>query len=152
MKGMIYNMIDIQNKQRKIEFTPKMDKLMRAVVEKSLEYEGLKPLSVSVLITDNKNIHKLNKQYRGKDSPTDVLSFPLYDEDGNLDEDELGDIVISLERATEQAQEFGHSVEREIAFLTAHSMLHLIGYDHEVEDDEMFKKQEDILTSLNISR
>lgn len=145
-------MIDIQNKQRKVEFTPKMDKLIRSIVEKSFEHEDLEPLGVSVLITDNETIHKLNKKYRGKDSPTDVLSFPLCDEEGNLDEEELGDIVISLERAEFQAKEYGHSLEREIAFLTAHSMLHLMGYDHEADESEMFDKQEEILESLNIIR
>jgi len=143
---------DIQNEQSKIEFAPQLDRLIKAVIEKAFEYEGLEPRAVSVLITDDEYIRELNRQYRDKDAPTDVLSFPLYDEDGELDEEELGDIVISLERAALQAEEYGHTLEREVAFLTAHSMLHLIGYDHEDSEDEMFSKQEEILKELNIRR
>ena len=87
--------------------------------------------------------------------PTDVLSFPLYDEEGCLDDDVLGDMVISLERAKMQAEEYGHSLERELACLTAHSMLHLFGYDHELGDEEekeMFSKQEEILSLLGLER
>ena len=78
----------------------------------------------------------------------------MYDDEGNLDPDELGDIVISLERAKLQAEEYGHSIERELAFLTAHSMLHLFGYDHIEEDEqkEMFAKQEEILKKLGLTR
>jgi len=147
-------MIDIQNEQDKVNFTEEMDKLIRLVIDKTLEYEKVEPLGVSVVITDNENIQMLNKQYREKDMPTDVLSFPLYDDEGYFDEEELGDIVISLERANEQAREYGHSLNREIAFLTAHSMLHLMGYDHEDvgEETEMFEKQEEILKQLGIVR
>jgi len=145
-------MTDIQNEQDKIEFTAEMDKLIRMVIDKTLEFEGIEPLGVSVLITDDEKIHELNRQYRGKDAPTDVLSFPLYDDEGYLDEEELGDIVISLERAKLQAEEYGHSLNREIAFLTAHSMLHLLGYDHENGETEMFEKQEEILNILGIKR
>ena len=87
-----------------------------------------------------------------KDAATDVLSFPLFDGDGCLDDEEMGDIVISLERAKEQAEEYGHSLKREVAFLTAHSMLHLLGYDHENGEQEMYQKQDDILNSLGITR
>jgi len=147
-------MIDIQNEQDKLDFTEEMDKLIRLVIDKTFEYEDLAPLGVSVVITDNENIQKLNKQYREKDVATDVLSFPLYDDEGFFDEEELGDIVISLEKASEQAQEYHHSINREIAFLTAHSMLHLMGYDHEDPDEEteMFGIQEEILNQLGIVR
>ncbi len=96
---------------------------------------------VSLLFTDNDNIRRLNKQYRDKDAVTDVLSFP------SEEEGFLGDIALSLPRAAEQAKEFGHSEEREAAFLVAHSMLHLFGYDHETEeqDKEMREKQREIM-------
>ena len=147
-------MTDITNNQNKLEFTSDLEKLIETVIEKSFEYENVEPRNVSVLICDNDEIKKLNGQFRDIDSPTDVLSFPMYDEDGELDPDELGDIVISLERAAAQAEEFGHSLRREVAFLTAHSMLHLFGYDHidDSEREEMFEKQEEILAQLGITR
>ena len=86
---------------------------------------------VGLLFTDNENIRRLNAQFRSVDKPTDVLSFP-----SGVD-DYLGDIAISLERAQQQAEEIGQSLEREVAFLTAHAMLHLFGYDHETEQEEM---------------
>ena len=94
------------------------------------------PAEISVTFVDNNRIHELNLQYRDKDSATDVLSFPL-GENGVYDIDEdngckiLGDIVISMERAMEQAELYGHTLQREVAYLTVHSMLHLLGYDHE---------------------
>ena len=120
---------------------------------------------ISVTLTDNDAIRQINKEQRGIDRPTDVLSFPMleFDENGMFDDEYdmdgdmvmLGDIVISMERAREQAKEYGHSFLREAAFLTAHSMLHLLGYDH-VDDKEgeeiMCRKQEKVLTSLGITR
>lgn len=112
---------------------------------------------VSVTFCDNSYIHKLNKQYRGVDKHTDVLSFPMY-EDGDFDPLEcafgavLGDIVISLERAAEQAAELGHSFLREVAFLTVHSTLHLLGFDHErsAEEDELqCSLQREIVATLD---
>lgn len=147
-------MTDITNNQNRLEFTSDLEKLIETVIGKAFEYENVEPRNVSVLICDNDEIKKLNGQFRDIDSPTDVLSFPMYDEDGELDPDELGDIVISLERAAAQAEEFGHSLRREVAFLTAHSMLHLFGYDHidDSEREEMFEKQEEILAQLGITR
>ena len=138
-------MTDITNNQNRLEFTSDLEKLIETVIEKAFEYENVEPRNVSVLICDNDEIKKLNGQFRDIDSPTDVLSFPMY---------ELGDIVISLERAAAQAEEFGHSLRREVAFLTAHSMLHLFGYDHidDSEREEMFEKQEEILAQLGITR
>ena len=115
---------------------------------------------VSVTFTDNEGIRELNREYRDIDRPTDVLSFPLYDYIGGEkpdDEDlaQLGDIVISLERAREQAEEYGHTFQREIVFLTVHSVLHLLGYDHEKsEEDEhdMFARQDEIMEILGIGR
>ena len=147
-------MTDILNNQDKIHVTAELDKIIRAVIDKTMELEKIEPCGVSVVLTDDMEIRELNRDYRNKDCPTDVLSFPLYDENGILDE-ELGDIVISLERAMEQAEEYGHSFEREVAFLTAHSMLHLLGYDHEDDDEEeedMFNRQKKILDMLGIRR
>lgn len=147
-------MTDITNNQTKLPFTKDLEELIIRTVKASFSYEDIAEINVSVLICDDEEIHTLNKNFRGIDRPTDVLSFPMYDDDGNLDEDELGDIVISLERAKEQSIEYGHSLEREIAFLTAHSMLHLFGYDHIEEDEqkEMFRKQEEILCKLGLTR
>ena len=110
--------------------------------------------------TDNEQIHGLNLQYREVDRPTDVLSFPLMDFSGESDEpvaDEpvvsLGDIVISLEKVAEQATEYGHSFEREVAFLTVHSTLHLLGYDHMEEDEErdMRARQRAVMELLGLT-
>lgn len=123
-------------------------------------------VEISVVLTDNEGIRELNKLHRNIDRATDVLSFPMfeYDENGEVIEDYaefnemgelcLGDIVISLERAHEQAEEYGHSAEREIGFLTVHSMLHLLGYDHMTPEDEeeMFGFQREILDSIGLTR
>lgn len=159
-------MLFLENEQSKIELTDKISETVEKVCNYSLEYEGFSDSAeISVTFTDNENIRKLNKLHRNIDKETDVLSFPIleFDEEGNVidsefdfDEDEvvLGDIVISLEKAQEQAKSYGHSLIREVAFLTAHSMLHLMGYDHMEEDEEkvMFKKQEEILSYLGIER
>ena len=145
---MIYGqrMIYFNNDQDKFPVTYKLKMLIRRAVDATLSFEGYEnDCEVSVTFTDNAGIHLLNEQYRGVDRPTDVLSFPLTDFAGQNDEPaidtplvSLGDIVISLEKAAEQAEEFGHSFERETAFLTVHSMLHLLGYDHETgEEDEL---------------
>ena len=115
---------------------------------------------LSVTFTDNEGIHEYNRQYRGIDRPTDVLSFPMYTFTGGDTpaEDEpviLGDMVLSVERAEEQADEFGHSLRREVAFLTVHSMLHLLGFDHETSDEderEMFALQDSVMEKLGITR
>ena len=136
-------------------------------MEKSLEYENCDfDAELSVTIVDNEEIREINNEHRGIDKATDVLSFPMleFDEEGNAIECEydfsddtviLGDIVISAERAKEQAEELGHSFIREMAFLTVHSMLHLLGYDH-VDDPEgeaeMIRKQKEILDGLGITR
>ena len=128
----------------------------RAILE-TLRHEKFPyDAEVSVTLCDNGYIRGLNSRYRGKDKSTDVLSFPLY-EDGRFEMSEcisgamLGDIVISLERAREQAEELGHGFLREVAFLAIHSTLHLLGYDHETgeeDEKEMFGKQEAILQTI----
>ncbi|MBQ4117285.1 MAG: rRNA maturation RNase YbeY [Clostridia bacterium] len=136
----------IENEQERIEVLPEYEELVKKAVEGTLKYEGFdNDCEISVTFTDNENIRELNKEYRDIDRETDVLSFPM-DED-----DMLGDIVISLEKAKEQAEEYGHSIEREISFLCVHSCLHLLGYDHETsEQDEktMFAKQEEVLKEI----
>ena len=134
--------------------------LVRRSVIAALEYEGFyNDAEVSVTFTDNEGIRRINSEFRGIDKPTDVLSFPLTDFEGGdeppTDEPfiSLGDIVISLERAREQAEEFGHSFERECAFLCVHSMLHLLGFDHvnsDEEDAEMRRRQSEILESMGL--
>ena len=134
--------------------------LIEKVIAESLRYENVSNnCEISVTIVDNEEIHQINLKHRGIDRATDVLSFPLIDfEKESLPTDGskiyLGDIIISIERAMEQAKEYGHSIDREVGFLTAHSMLHLLGYDHMVEDEEkvMFKKQEEKLNNLNLRR
>ena len=158
MKLKIY----FENDQKKHAIKYKMQMLIRHTILETLDYEGMgNDAEVSVTFVDDEGIRELNKKFRGMDKPTDVLSFPLLDYEGESEEpffDELchnlGDIVISLERAMAQANEFGHSFEREVAFLTAHSMLHLLGYDHELseEDDaDMRRRQNDIMDRLGLS-
>ena len=133
--------------------------VIRRAIDATLAHEEFPfDAEVSVTLCDNEYIHALNRKFRNIDRPTDVLSFPLYD-DGAFDADEcimgaaLGDIVISLERASEQAKEIGNSFLREVAFLTIHSTLHLLGYDHERsedEDEEQCRLQKDIIETLEI--
>lgn len=139
--------------------------IIQEIVEEAVDYEDCPyEAEVNVLLTDNEGIRQINRQYRQIDSPTDVLSFPMadYDEPADFDRLEeqgsdyfnpetgellLGDIVISVDKVKEQARKYGHSESRELAFLVAHSMLHLFGYDH-MEDEErkvMEGKQEEIL-------
>ena len=153
-------MIYFMNSQEKETVTYALKMLVRRAVCASLDYESFyNNAQVSVTFTDNEGIRVLNSQYRGIDRPTDVLSFPMLDFDGvcdlPIDEEEtmLGDIVVSLERAREQAEEYGHSFERETAFLCVHSMLHLLGYDHEdggEEEADMRRRQSEILENMGL--
>lgn len=154
--------IDFENRQELLPLSYKLKMLVRRAVETTLDYEQYEnPIEVSVTFTDNEGIRELNRKFRNIDRPTDVLSFPLFDYTGESKEppvDEfvgmLGDIVISLEQAKKQAEEFGHSFEREAAFLTVHSMLHLLGYDHEAGGDEeadMRRRQREILDRMGLS-
>ena len=158
MKLKIY----FENDQEKHSIHYNLKMLIRHTILETLDYEGMEnDAEVSVTFVDDEGIRELNNKFRGMDKPTDVLSFPLLDYEGESEEpffDELchnlGDIVISLERAMAQANEFGHSFEREVAFLTAHSMLHLLGYDHELSDEDdadMRARQNDIMERLGLS-
>jgi probable rRNA maturation factor len=157
----------IENEQSKEEWTPELRQTVEDVCNAVLESEECDfDAQISITLVDNEAIREINNEQRGIDRATDVLSFPMleFDENGDcLDADYetdgdfivLGDIVISMERAREQSIEYGHSFRREIAFLTAHSMLHLLGYDHvddPVGEKIMFEKQEKVLQSLNITR
>lgn len=165
-------MILFDNNQSKDDFDRNMQNLMERAVEAALENECFdKPYEISVLITDNYGIKDINKEHRNIDSETDVLSFPMLqfiggyftkdnykpdycDLDPDTGEIVLGDIVISIEKAKEQAKIYGHSVEREVAYLTVHSVLHLLGHDHEKDEDKaiMRKKEEEILKRLGLLR
>ena len=141
---------------------------METVITAALEAEGVElPCEINVLLTDDAGIHQINLEMRGVDRPTDVLSFPMFELEPGvppegeeyLDPDSdlcpLGDMCISLERTGEQAKEFGHSVEREICYLTVHSVLHLLGYDHLDEGPmkaQMRAREEAILAELGITR
>ena len=149
------------NEQDKYDSGRKMKALIEKAVRGTLECENFdRDVIVSVTFTDNEGIREKNREFRDIDRATDVLSFPMYDmANGDMPEEgmdcELGDIVLSLERAAEQAVEFGHSYERECAFLTVHSMLHLLGYDHvnsEEEDEEMRAHQRVIMTHIGLER
>ncbi len=126
-----------------------------AVAQAALLYEG-RAGDATIRITDGETVRELNRVYRNIDSETDVLSFPSQEGEGLLcvPDKYLGDIAISLPRAKLQAEEYGHSLKRELAFLTVHGMLHIIGYDHINEDErkKMFDKQEQILEKMEIKR
>ena len=150
--------------------------IIRQVVEKAMDYEKCPyEAEVNVTLTDNAAIHEINREYREIDRATDVLSFPMIEYETPADFDALedvmdqfpedyfnpdtgelmlGDIVISVEKVEEQAEKYGHSKERELAFLTAHSMMHLFGYDHMEEDEAkvMEAKQREVLELLGITR
>ena len=148
------------------------EEIIRQVVEGTLDYEGCPyETEVNVVLTDNEGIKEVNQEYRNVDGPTDVLSFPMLEYDSPSDfegveeqfadcfnpetgELMLGDIMISVDKVTEQAEKYGHYKERELAFLTAHSMLHLCGYDHMEEEERLFmeQKQREILEGIGYRR
>ena len=151
-------MVYLENNQTAIPVTYKLRMLLRRAILETLDYEKieLNAPEVSMTFTDNEGIRTLNRLYRQIDKPTDVLSFPMFDfaDEEETVEGALGDIVISLERAKEQAEAFGHSFEREVAFLCVHSMLHLLGYDHELgeeEDIDMRRRQREIVARLGLA-
>lgn len=138
------------------------EELIQKAVEAALTYEEYPfDAEVEVLFASLEEIHEINKEQRGIDRPTDVLSFPMEEEPFNAEPDPttgavfLGSMVLCPERAKSQAEEYGHSLEREIAFLTVHSILHLLGYDHELgeeEEREMFLRQEEVLKGMGLTR
>ena len=150
------DIIETVNEQTKIkgvinETKKTVKEVVSAVLESEHENDGA---TVSVTFVDNERIRELNREFRNIDRATDVLSFPadepVVEGEGRF----LGDIALSLERAKTQSEEYGHSFKREVAFLTAHSVLHLLGYDHMTPDEEkeMFSKQEKVLKDMGITR
>lgn len=145
--------IYIDNRQDKVEINEEISEIIQKVVNEVLSFENKSlDCEVSVSFVDNQEIKELNREYRGVDKDTDVLSFPMEDEFFTEGPILLGDIIISMEKALEQSEDFGHSIYREIAYLTAHSMFHLLGYDH-MEDEEksiMREKEKQIMKRLKI--
>lgn len=149
----------IDNKQKKVRIPTGLRMLVRRCCNAVLRLENFNgSAEVSVTFVDDEQIHQLNKQYRDKDVPTDVLSFPMgengvYDVDPSTGAQILGDVVLSMERAVEQAQRYGHSLQREVGYLVAHSVLHLLGYDHEkggLDRVRMREKEELIMSQLGL--
>ncbi|MFD2672375.1 rRNA maturation RNase YbeY [Marinicrinis sediminis] len=156
-------LLEWSNEQEQLEIPetliPKLEELLRITAE----VEGLEAGEVALTFVDDERIHELNNEYRGIDRPTDVLSFAMMEQlDGELEiifeeeapSDMLGDIIISVPRAQAQSEEYGHSFERELGFLFVHGVLHLLGYDHESEEEEkaMFARQEQILEKAGLTR
>ena len=147
-----------------IEKNKEYEKLIKKVIDECFKNENMQGLKlyVSITLTVPEVIHKLNKEYRNIDKATDVLSFPMFEAEeleqikkDNLDEEDiLGDMVISIPRVEEQAVEYGHSFERELAYMCVHSCYHLLGYDHMVEEDKvkMRAKEDEVLNILKITR
>lgn len=151
----------IRNNQKKIKLPVGLRLLVRKCCQAVLVSENFdKSAEVSVSFVDNNEIRRLNRLYRDKDKPTDVLSFPLgengvYDVNNETGALLLGDVVISIETAIKQAKMYNHPLEREVGFLTVHSMLHLLGYDHEtspLEAERMHEKEEMVLERLGVTR
>ncbi|MCD1261570.1 rRNA maturation RNase YbeY [Paenibacillus athensensis] len=169
--------LEWSNEQEAAEITPGLIEKLTELLRLAGEAEGVTEGEVALTFVDDEAIHELNLQYRGIDKPTDVLSFAMsefgedeieihYEAEGDEEPEEgdedvseafiepLGDIIISVPRAMAQAEEYGHSVDRELGFLFVHGFLHLIGYDHETEEEEkvMFAKQEEILQKAGLTR
>lgn len=150
----------ISNRQKAVKIPTGLRMLIRRCCHAVLQLEGFRDSAeISVTFVDNEQIREMNSQYRDKDAETDVLSFPM-GENGEYDENHatgakiLGDIVLSVPKAMEQAKLYGHSLEREIGYLTAHSMLHLLGYDHEeggLARVRMREKEETVMQQLGLS-
>ena len=166
-------MILNDNRQNKIEVTDELEKVVKEVVEYTLKEEKVElEYEVSIIFVDNEEIRTINKEFRNIDRETDVLSFPMLEypknkaykdvylnfdfDDSYFDEGKLilGDMALSLEKAKEQSIEYGHSFLREVSYLTVHSMLHLLGYDHMEEEEKaiMRVREEEILKAFNLIR
>ena len=142
-----------KNVDEEIKELETVEKVLYSAIDK----EKLENVEFNLIIVDNKYIHELNKMYRNIDRETDVITFALEDEDSIVipnDKRILGDIYISIDKAKSQAEEYGHSLLRELSFLAVHGFYHLLGYDHQTKEEEqiMFKKQEEVLESYGITR
>jgi len=144
--------VRIQNRQNSFPVTGAMKRLIRNSIRTALKCEGYADGEVSVLLCSGEQIRELNRDFRNVDAPTDVLSFPADELDGKRPF--FGDMAIYVSRAAEQAQEYGHSLEREVAYLSAHSALHLVGYDHMNEEERavMREKEEHVMTLIGQER
>jgi len=157
------------NDQEEMEISEEFIALLETLLQKAGELEGIDDGEIDLTFVDNDRIHELNREFRGIDRPTDVLSFAMnesvedepeiiyeVEEGEELEEipNSLGDIIISVTRAKEQAIEYGHSLERELGFLFVHGFLHLLGYDHqdETSEAEMMSKQEIVLSQVGLTR
>ncbi|CAM2830956.1 rRNA maturation RNase YbeY [Paenibacillus sediminis] len=157
------------NEQNDFEISESLISLLETILQKAGEAEGILEGEVDLMFVDDEQIHVLNREYRGIDRPTDVLSFSMVESlDEELDivyevEDEselaeitdvLGDIIISIPTAKRQSEEYGHSIERELGFLFVHGFLHLLGYDHQDKESEaeMMSKQEAVLAQVGLTR
>lgn len=139
--------IAVNNQQTAIEVDKKLIELFQSLAEKTADLEGYSKGEISFALVEDERIQGLNKKYRQKDKPTDVLSF-------NMDDKIWGDIIISTDRAISQAEDYGHSIKRELGFLVVHGILHLLGYDHQSNGEriEMRQKEERVLNELNLFR
>ncbi len=166
-KGIELTTVYIENEQTQIELTDDHMELLKRTTLACLVEEKINiACEINLLLTDDASIREINQQFRNIDNSTDVLSFPMADiregkiadEGRDYDMDEglliIGDIVISMETAVMQARQYGHSIERELAFLTAHGMFHLLGYDHMESQEEavMMTKQETVMDKLGLKR
>lgn len=144
---MVVIKIEINNQQDKIIIDEEVYSLFQSIAEKAAELEGFTTGEISFALVNNEIIHKLNRQYRNQDKPTDVLSFPM-------DNEVWGDVVISTEQVALQAKEYGHSLKRELGYLAVHGVLHLLGYDHlDLEDKLVMRlREEQILEALKLKR
>lgn len=166
-------MIYIDNRQNKVNIDEKLEKILEHVISEIIQEEKVdREVQISIIFVDNNEIRELNNEFRGIDKATDVLSFPMLEypphkvynevylnyafEESYFEGEELilGDMALSLEKALEQSEEYNHSFNREVAYLTVHSILHLLGYDHIEEEDKirMRLREEEILNKLNIKR
>ena len=149
----------VEIEYREVEQDSNKDELINQVINKCFEVEKLQNtnLYVSIILTTPSNIRQINKEYSNIDKETDVLSFPMFEKDeirSVTQEEALGDIIISVVRVKEQAKEYGHSFERELAYMLVHGFYHLMGEDHIEEADRviMREKEENVLNKLNITR
>ncbi|MGM0437234.1 MAG: rRNA maturation RNase YbeY [Bacillota bacterium] len=139
--------LEINNKQGRIKINDELENLLNKIAEKAAKYENRENGNVSLALVNNEKIRELNKKFRNKDEATDVLSFPM-------DEEIWGDIIISTDKIIEQAKEYGHSKQRELAYLYTHGILHLLGYDHKTSSKKkiMREKEEKILEEVGLER
>ncbi len=147
-------MIEVFNNTNiEVSFVSLMKEMVKFIFKKENCDNGM----LNIIFVDNEEIHNINKKYRGIDRVTDVISFALEDDDTLINPSDiriLGDIYVSIEKALEQAKEYGHSFERELSFLVVHGVYHLLGYDHMEKEEEkiMFQKQEEVLDAFAITR